>query len=65
MAQGGIGAASESDVTSVADDQGLNFDDETLKGKDLHQLNIVYCQKGNELKTNTSHRSSVSPGSVT
>ena len=34
MAQSGKGAASESDVTSLGTGQELNFDDDTLKGKD-------------------------------
>ena len=34
MAQSGNGAASESDVTSHGTAQELNFDDDTLKGKD-------------------------------
>ena len=34
MAQGGNGAACESDVTSLGTGQELNFDDDTLKGKD-------------------------------
>ena len=34
MAQSGNGAASEGDVTSLATGQELNFDDDTLKGKD-------------------------------
>ena len=34
MAQSGNGAASESDVTSHGTGQELNFDDDTLKGKD-------------------------------
>ena len=34
MAQSGNGAASEGDVTSHGTGQGLNFDDDTLKGKD-------------------------------
>ena len=33
-AQSGNGAASESDVTSLAAGQVLNFDDDALKGKD-------------------------------
>ena len=36
MAQSGNGAASESDVTSLGTGQGLNFDDDTLKGKDSY-----------------------------
>ena len=36
MAQSGNGAASESDVTSRGIDQELNFDDDTLKGKDSY-----------------------------
>ena len=34
MAQSGNGAACGSDVTSLGTGQGLNFDDDTLKGKD-------------------------------
>ena len=34
MAQSGNGAAGESDVTSHGTGQELNFDDDTLKGKD-------------------------------
>ena len=34
MAQSGKGAACESDVTSLGTGQELNFDDDTLKGKD-------------------------------
>ena len=34
MAQSGNGAASESNVTSHGTAQELNFDDDTLKGKD-------------------------------
>ena len=36
MAQSGNGAACESDVTSLGTGQGLNFDDDTLKGKDSY-----------------------------
>ena len=36
MAQSGNGAASESDVTSHSTGQELNFDDDTLKGKDSY-----------------------------
>ena len=36
MAKGGNGAASESDVTSLGTGQELNFDDDTLKGKDSY-----------------------------
>ena len=36
MAQSGKGAASESDVTSHGIGQELNFDDDTLKGKDSY-----------------------------
>ena len=36
MAQSGDGAASESDVTSLGTGQELNFDDETLNGKDSY-----------------------------
>ena len=34
MVQSGSGAAGESDVTSLGTGQELNFDDDTLKGKD-------------------------------
>ena len=34
MAQDGNGEASESDVTSLGTGQELNFDDDTLKGRD-------------------------------
>ena len=36
MAQSGNGAACESDVTSLGTVQGLNFDEDTLKGKDSY-----------------------------
>ena len=36
MAQSGNGAACESDVTSLSTGQELNFDNETLKGKDSY-----------------------------
>ena len=36
MVQIGSGAASESDVTSHGTGQELNFDDDTLKGKDSY-----------------------------
>ena len=36
MAQSGNKAACESDVTSFGTGQGLNFDDDTLKGKDSY-----------------------------
>ena len=36
MAQSGNGAACESDVTSLGTGQELNFDDDTLKGKDCY-----------------------------
>ena len=36
MAQSGNGAASESDVTSHGTGQELNFDDDTLKGKNSY-----------------------------
>ena len=36
MAQSGNGAAIESDVTSHGTGQELNFDDDTLKGKDSY-----------------------------
>ena len=44
MAQSGNAVASEGDVTSLATGQELNFDDGTLKGKDILQLLIVYYQ---------------------
>ena len=34
MAQSGNGKASEGDITSLGTGQELNFDDDTLKGKD-------------------------------
>ena len=36
MAQSGNGAASEGDVTSLSTGQWLNFDDNTVKGKDSY-----------------------------
>ena len=36
MAQSGNGAACESDVTSLGPGEVLNFDDDTLKGKDSY-----------------------------
>ena len=36
MAQSGNGAACESDVASLGTGQGLNFDEDTLKGKDSY-----------------------------
>ena len=36
MAQSGYGAASEGDVISLGTGEELNFDDETLKGKDSY-----------------------------
>ena len=36
MAQSGNGTACESDVTSLGTGQGLNFDEDTLKGKDSY-----------------------------
>ena len=36
MAQSGNGATSESDVTSLGTGEELNFDDDTLKGKDSY-----------------------------
>ena len=36
MAQSGNGAACKSDVTTVGTGQELNFDDDTLKGKDSY-----------------------------
>ena len=36
MAQSGNGTACESDVTSLGTGQELNFDDDTLKGKDSY-----------------------------
>ena len=44
MAQSGNGAACESDATSLGSGQELNFDDDTLKRKDILQLLIV-CHK--------------------
>ena len=44
MAQSGNAAASEGDVTSLGTGQELDFDDDTLKGKDILQLLIVYHQ---------------------
>ena len=41
MAQSGNGAASKSDVTSLGTGQGLNFDDDTLKGRDSWTINSV------------------------
>ena len=41
MAQSGNGAACEGDVTSLGTGQELNFDDETLKGKDSYNC-IIY-----------------------
>ena len=35
MAQSGSGTARESDVTSLGTGQGLNFDEDTVKGKDF------------------------------
>ena len=37
MAQSGNGATCESDVTSLGTGQGLNFDDNTVKGKDSYK----------------------------
>ena len=39
MAQSGNGAACESDLTSLGTGQELNFDDDTLKGKDSYNVN--------------------------
>ena len=36
IAQSGNGAASEGDVTSLSTGQEVNFDDDTLKGKDSY-----------------------------
>ena len=36
MAQSGNGAACESDVTALCNGQELNFDDDTMKGKDSY-----------------------------
>ena len=36
MSQSGNGAACESDVTSLGTGQGLNFDEDKLKGKDSY-----------------------------
>ena len=38
MAQSGNGAACESEVTSLGTGQELNFDDDTLKGKDSYNF---------------------------
>ena len=38
MTQSGIGAARETDVAALSSGQPLDFDDDTLKGKDIH-----YC----------------------
>ena len=38
MTQSGNGAACESDVTSLGTGQELNFDDDTLKGKDSYNF---------------------------
>ena len=38
MIQSGIGATSETDVAALSSGQSLDFDDDTLKGKDIH-----YC----------------------
>ena len=38
MAQSGNGTACESDVTSLGTGQGLNFDEDTLKGKDSYNF---------------------------
>ena len=37
IAQGGNGGACESDVTSLGTGKELNFDDDTLKGKDSYK----------------------------
>ena len=37
MAQSGNGAACESDVTSFGTGEELNFDDDTVKGKDSYK----------------------------
>ena len=36
MTQSGNGTACESDITSLGTGQGLNFDEDTLKGKDSY-----------------------------
>ena len=36
MAQSGNGAARDRDVTSLGTGQELNFDDDTMKGKDFY-----------------------------
>ena len=41
MAQSGNGAACEGDVTPLATGKELNFDDDTLKGKDSYHVNSV------------------------
>ena len=38
MMESGIGAASETYVAALSPGQSLDFDDDTLKGKDIH-----YC----------------------
>ena len=38
MTQSGMGAARETDVAALSSGQSLDFDDDTLKGKDIH-----YC----------------------
>ena len=38
MTQSGMGATSETDVAALSSGQSLDFDDDTLKGKDIH-----YC----------------------
>ena len=48
MAQSGNGAACESDVTSLGTGQGLNFDEDTLKGKGKGEsvvVNVVIAAK--------------------
>lgn len=44
MMQSGIRAASESDVTSLSNEHALDFDHETLIGKDAYMY--VYYQNG-------------------
>ena len=44
MTQSGNRAANESDVTSLSNEHALDFDDDTLKGKDTYMY--VYYQNG-------------------
>ena len=45
MAQSGNGAACESDATSLGTGQELNFDDNTLKGKDSYNCYYNIARK--------------------